>query len=136
MATTHQVFNQSVPLEGHDAAAKVKLLSFEAFGRAPADLPRDELSAETPLGDKPVRQIGACHDRDGQLDASVRLDGDLKDALFQSLKGERNALKVYGQDGRVWTCKGRGAGRWATTESVLADVADVVRARRAAAELV
>jgi homoserine dehydrogenase len=126
----------SSDLEGHDAAAKVKLLSFEAFGRAPADLPRDELSADTPLGDKPVRQIGACHDRDGHLDASVRLDGDLKDALFQSLNGERNALKVYGQDGRVWTCKGRGAGRWATTESVLADVADVVRARRAAAELV
>ena len=80
-----------------------------------------------------MRQIGACHDRGGELDASVRLDGDLKDALFQSLNGERNALKVYGQDGRVWTCKGRGAGRWATTESVLADVADVVRARRAAA---
>jgi len=94
------------------------------------------LAAETPLGDAPVRQIGACFDRDGELDAYVRLDGALEDALFLSLNGERNALKVYGQDGRVWTCKGRGAGRWATTESVLADVADVMRARRAAAELV
>lgn len=126
----------SSDLEGFDAAAKVKLLSFEAFGRSPDSLPRDVLAAETPLGEGPVRQIGACFDRGGALDASVRLDGELEDALFLSLNGERNALKVYGQDGRVWTCKGRGAGRWATTESVLADVADVMRARRAAAELV
>jgi homoserine dehydrogenase len=40
-------------------------------------------------------------------------------------------LKVYGEDGRVWSCKGRGAGRWPTTESVLADLADIVRARHA-----
>jgi|GEM_PF-179872 len=126
----------SSDLEGFDAEAKVKLLSFEAFGRSPDALPRDVLAAETPLGEAPVRQIGACFDRDGGLDAYVRLDGALEDALFLSLNGERNALKVYGQDGRVWTCKGRGAGRWATTESVLADVADVMRARRAAAELV
>jgi homoserine dehydrogenase len=126
----------SSDLEGFDAEAKVKLLSFEAFGRSPDALPRDVLATETPLGDAPVRQIGACFDRDGELDAYVRLDGALEDALFLSLNGERNALKVYGQDGRVWTCKGRGAGRWATTESVLADVADVMRARRAAAELV
>lgn len=126
----------SADLEGHDAAAKVKLLSFEAFGRSPDDLPCDVLDAATPLGATPVRQIGACFERGGDLDAYVRLDGELEDALFLSLNGERNALKVYGQDGRVWTCKGRGAGRWATTESVLADVADVMRARRAAAELV
>lgn len=126
----------SSDLEGHDAAAKVKLLSFEAFGRSPDDLPCDVLDAGTPLGATPVRQIGACFERGSDLDAYVRLDGELEDALFLSLNGERNALKVYGQDGRVWTCKGRGAGRWATTESVLADVADVMRARRAAAELV
>ena len=126
----------SSDLEGRDAAAKVKLLSFEAFGRGPVNVPCDVLSAQTPVGHAPVRQIGACFDRDGELDASVRLNDALEDALFQSLNGERNALKVYGADGRVWSCKGRGAGRWATTESVLADVADIVRARRAAAELV
>lgn len=126
----------SSDLEGRDAAAKVKLLSFEAFGRGPVDMPCDVLSAQTPVGHAPVRQIGACFDRNGELDASVRLNDALEDALFQSLNGERNALKVYGADGRVWSCKGRGAGRWATTESVLADVADIVRARRAAAELV
>ncbi|WP_409018812.1 homoserine dehydrogenase [Brevundimonas vesicularis] len=126
----------SSDLEGHDSAAKVKLLAFEAFGQAPADVPCDVLSARTELGPRLVRQIGSCFRKDGALEAAVRLDRDLEDALFQSLEGERNALKVYGQDGRVWTCKGRGAGRWATTESVLSDLADVVRARRAAAEKV
>lgn len=126
----------SSDLEGRDAAAKVKLLSYEAFGRSPSEVPCDELSANTSVGHAPVRQIGACFEKDGKLDASVKLNDALEDALFQSLNGERNALKVFGADGRVWSCKGRGAGRWATTESVLADVADIVRARRAAAELV
>ena len=124
----------SSDLEGLDSAAKVKLLSFEAFGEKPDEVPCDVLSSATVLGDKPVRQIGACFRKDGELVASVKLERELDDSLFQSLAGERNALKVYGEDGRVWSCKGRGAGRWATTESVLADLADVVRARRAAAE--
>ena len=126
----------SSDLEGRDAAAKVKLLSYEAFGKVPNDVPCDALSAQTKVGASPVRQIGACFDKAGHLDASVSLNDALEDALFQSLNGERNALKVFGADGRVWACKGRGAGRWATTESVLADVADIVRARRAAVELV
>jgi len=122
----------SSDLEGRDAAAKVKLLAFEAFGETPEgdSIPCDELSARYAVTG-PVRQIGACHRKDGQLSASVKLDADLSDPMFQSLRGERNALKVYGEDGRVWSCKGRGAGRWPTTESVLADVADIIRAHHA-----
>ena len=123
----------SSDLEGRDSAAKVRLLAFEAFGVVPseAEVPCDVLSADFNSA-SPVRQIGACR-RDGdRLTASVSLDADLSDPLFASLTGERNALKVYGEDGRVWTCQGRGAGRWPTTESVLADVADIVRARHAA----
>lgn len=122
----------SSDLEGRDSAAKVRLLAFEAFGRTPAeaDVPCAVLSeAFKPAG--PVRQIGACaRDGDG-LKASVSLDVGLDDPFFQSLNGERNGLKVYGEDGRVWSCKGRGAGRWPTTESVLSDLADIVRARHA-----
>ena len=126
----------SADLEGLDAAAKVRLLAYEAFGVSPeADaVPRDALSAET-QPDAALRQIGACR-RDGErLDASVRLRADADDALFQSLKGEGNALKVHGADGRVWRCRGRGAGRWATTESLMADLAEIVRIRRADAGL-
>ncbi len=122
----------SSDLEGRDSAAKVRLLAFEAFGQTPAEdqVPCAVLSeAFKPSG--PVRQIGACA-RDGEgLKASVSLDVGLDDPFFQALNGERNGLKVYGEDGRVWACKGRGAGRWPTTESVLADLADIVRARHA-----
>jgi homoserine dehydrogenase len=124
----------SSDLEGRDAAAKVRLLSFEAFGETPEEgaITCDILSdAFRPTG-SPVRQIGACRKSGAGLDATVLLDRELEDPLFLALRGERNALKVYGEDGRVWSCKGRGAGRWPTTESVLADVADIVRARHAA----
>ncbi len=124
----------SSDLEGRDAAAKVRLLSYEAFGETPGEgtITCDVLSDAFRPNGAPVRQIGACVKSDAGLDATVLLDRELEDPLFLALRGERNALKVYGEDGRVWSCKGRGAGRWPTTESVLADVADIVRARHAA----
>lgn len=121
----------SSDLEGRDSAAKVRLLAFEAFGRTPAgDVPCAILSESfKPMG--PVRQIGACMRESDELKASVSLDVGLDDPFFLALNGERNGLKVYGEDGRVWSCGGRGAGRWPTTESVLADLNDIVRARHA-----
>src|SRR5690606_24047252 len=103
----------SSDLEGRDAAAKVKLLAFEAFGETPPgdDIPCDVLSAAFEAKGGAVRQCGACRRNGERLDASVRIRDALDDALFEVLPGERNALKVYGEDGRVWLCKGRGAGR-------------------------
>lgn len=120
----------SSDLEGRDSAAKVRLLAFEAFGRPAEDVPCAALSEDfRPSG--PVRQIGACFQEADRLKASVSLDVSLDDPFFLALNGERNGLKVYGEDGRVWSCAGRGAGRWPTTESVLADLNDIVRARHA-----
>lgn len=120
----------SSDLEGRDSAAKVRLLAFEAFGRPAEDVPCAVLSEDfQPAG--PVRQIGACFREGDALKASVSLDVGLDDPFFLALNGERNGLKVYGEDGRVWSCGGRGAGRWPTTESVLADLNDIVRARHA-----
>lgn len=114
----------SSDLEGHDSAAKVRLLAYEAFGATPDALPLDALSPEAAPSAPGLRQIGACRRRDAALEASVRLT-PVEDPLFLSLHGERNALRVVGADGRVWTCKGRGAGRHATCESVLADLYDL-----------
>jgi homoserine dehydrogenase len=120
----------SSDLEGRDSAAKVRLLAFEAFGRPAEDVPCAALSEDfQPSG--PVRQIGACFREGDALKASVSLDVGLDDPFFLGLNGERNGVKVYGEDGRVWSCGGRGAGRWPTTESVLADLNDIVRARHA-----
>lgn len=124
----------SADIDGHDAAAKVRILAFEAFNEvlADSDVPRDPLSADVAasLAGKPVKQVANCQAKNGALAAKVELRQ--ADDLFRSLRGERNALRVTGADGRVWVCTGRGAGRWPTAESVLADIADV---RRAAARM-
>ena len=98
------------------------------------EVPRDHHS-ETTDASGGVRQIGACAREGERLKPSVSLKADHGDPLFSDLRGEGNALKVYGADGRVWRCRGRGAGRWATTESLMGDLAEIVRARRADAGL-
>lgn len=122
-------------LEGFDAAAKVRLLAFEAFGVMPdeADIPRDVLSAASPPS-AGMRQLCRCRMDNGRLVAEVRLVAGSMDPVFAALKGEGNALKVTDADGSVIRCRGRGAGRWATAESLLADLADLAArqlARRA-----
>lgn len=120
----------SSDLEGHDAGAKVRLLAFEAFGLMPdeVDIPRDVLSAASlpPAG---ARQLCRCHMDNGRLIAEVRLAAGPIDPLFAALKGEENALKVIAVDGAVVRCRGRGAGRWATAESLLADLSDLAGRR-------
>lgn len=122
----------SADLEGLDALAKVRLLAFEAFGVMPeeAAIPRDVLDPRNlpPAG---ARQVCRCELKEGKPVASVRLvSGDL-DPLFADLKGEGNALKVIAEDGSVFRCRGRGAGRWATAESLLADLSDLAIGRLA-----
>ncbi|RZJ93737.1 MAG: homoserine dehydrogenase [Brevundimonas sp.] len=120
----------SSDLEGLDALAKVRLLAFEAFGLMPdeADIPRDVLNpaALPPAG---ARQVCRCELKDGKLVAAVRLVSGPLDPLFAELKGEGNALKVVSQDGSAVRRRGRGAGRWATAESLLADLSDLAAAR-------
>ncbi|MBJ7447078.1 MAG: homoserine dehydrogenase [Brevundimonas sp.] len=120
----------SADLEGLDAAAKVRLLAFEAFGRMPdqVEIPRDVLSADQPAAPG-ARQLCRCRLEEGKLIAEVRLVAGPMDALFATLKGEGNALKVIRQDGSVVRCKGRGAGRWATAESLLADLSELAAHR-------
>ncbi|WP_420470639.1 homoserine dehydrogenase [Brevundimonas sp. FT23042] len=120
----------SSDLEGLDALAKVRLLSFEAFGVMPqeVDIPRDVLdpAALPPAGS---RQLCRCELKDGKLVAAVRLVSGQLDPLFAELKGEGNALKVVSSDGSAVRRRGRGAGRWATAESLLADLSDLAAAR-------
>ncbi|MBA3051005.1 homoserine dehydrogenase [Brevundimonas sp.] len=122
----------SSDLEGLDAAAKVRLLAFEAFGVMPdeADIPRDILSADSPAV-AGTRQLCRCRMDNGRPVAEVRLVAGAGDSLFAALKGEGNALKLIAADGSVVRCRGRGAGRWATAESLLADLSDLAARRLA-----
>ena len=119
-------------LEGLDAVAKLRLLAFEAFGVMPdeVDIPRDILSASGAPASG-TRQLCRCRMASGRMVAEVRLVGGKLDPLFAVLKGEGNALKVTAADGSVVRCRGRGAGRWATAESLLADLSDLAARRLA-----
>jgi len=108
----------------------VRLLAFEAFGQMPdeVDIPRDVLSADAPPPPG-ARQLCRCRLDNGRVVAEVRLVAGALDPLFAALNGERNALKVIGADGSEGRCRGRGAGRWATAESLLADLGELAARR-------
>jgi homoserine dehydrogenase len=118
--------NPSADLSGLDAAAKLSILSHEAQqGRVTAQgLTRETLAPDTVLPQGRVRQLARLDGRTGEAGVTLRaVDGD---ALFADLPDEWNALRVTIGDGRVFTARGRGAGRTPTTESVWADLTDLV----------
>ena len=74
-----------------------------------------------------IRQLARLDVRTGETGVALRpVDGD---PLFADLPDEWNALRVTTGDGRVFTARGRGAGRVPTTESVWADLAELAADR-------
>lgn len=128
-------------IDGHDAANKLCVIA-RTLGVAltPDAVARDvftpaNLRAAAELGspDAVVRQIASIElDRPAQ--AAVRLVAvERGDPLFD-VPGERNACVVTWDDGFVQPVRGRGAGRWPTSESVLADVLCLLRQQAEQAE--
>ncbi|MGD2131316.1 MAG: aspartate kinase [Maricaulaceae bacterium] len=124
----------SADLDGRDAAAKIRILAYEAFGRAPAE---DDVKVEPLDADRLAeiaesggvwKQVAVCRcDEADKLHAEVRLFrcASGSDPLFYSADRERNALRVEARGGRAWTALGKGAGRWPTSMSVYADLLDM-----------
>jgi homoserine dehydrogenase len=116
----------SADLDGHDAAAKLQILAFEAFGLRldPAAIARQPLDAEVAAraARTPLKQVARAVLTPEGLRAAV---GFQADSAFLDLRCDRNALSLTARDGRTFSARGRGAGRWPTTESVLADLVDL-----------
>jgi len=115
-------------LSGLDAAAKLAILAHEALdgGLAPERIARQTLAADAILPMGRVRQLARLDLRtDSAGVAFTAVDGD---PLLADLPDEWNALRVTTGDGRIFTARGRGAGRIPTTESVWADLTDLVTA--------
>ena len=115
-------------LSGLDAAAKLAILAHEALdaGPTPGRIGRAILSGEAVLPQGRVRQLARLDVRIDRADvAFAAVDGD---GLFADLPDEWNAVRVTTDDGRIFTARGRGAGRVPTTESVWADLTDLVPA--------
>ncbi len=118
----------SADLTGLDAAAKLAILSHEALGsRLTVDgVARQTLGRDGVLPPGRVRQLARLDVRTGEISVALRnVDAD---PLFADLPDEWNALRVTTGDGRVFTARGRGAGRTPTAESVWADLTDLAEA--------
>jgi homoserine dehydrogenase len=116
----------SADLDGLDAAAKLQILAWEAFGGRLelGDIDRDSLSPDPDAAAdwSRIKQVSRVELTPAGLSASVRLI-EAPDHL--GLRSEGNVLRVTGADGTFWSGRGRGAGRWPTTESVFADLVDL-----------
>lgn len=122
-------------LSGEDARAKLSILAYEAFGEEPApervevqalDASRAARFAEDGRVWKQLAVLVAAVG--GGVKAGVRYECIDCDHLYGSVEGEENALSVFTEGGGVYSCKGKGAGRAPTVESVFSDLYDI-RAR-------
>jgi homoserine dehydrogenase len=116
----------SADLDGRDAAAKLRILALEAFGE---EIAEDEVERAALNDDviaaaarAPLKQISRLSYENGRLRARIVFAADQGFAVADA---DRNIVRATGLDGRVFTAKGRGAGRWPTTESVLSDLLDL-----------
>jgi homoserine dehydrogenase len=130
-------------LDGSDAAQKLALLAREAFGTALdwRRIPRRGLSgfdraavdAAARRG-QAVRLVASCERTAAGLRASVQPLELPLDHSFARIRGADNALRIETKNGAVLDCTARGAGRWPTTEAVLADLYDLLAERAPAVD--
>jgi homoserine dehydrogenase len=121
-------------LDGSDAAQKLALLVREAFGtaldwrriprRGFSGLDRSVLDAVARRG-RAVRLVASCERTAAGLRASVQPLEVALDHPFARLRGADNALRIEQRNGETMDLSARGAGRWPTTEAVLADLAEL-----------
>lgn len=126
--------NPQVDLEGIDAAEKLVLLARAAFD---VNLPIDSVARKGLEGlntkslrdaqqqGKMVRLIADCRRTAGRIEASVKpVELPMNHPLAQ-VNGVENRLMVEPEAGDLIIVSGKGAGRWPTTEAVMADLLDL-----------
>jgi homoserine dehydrogenase len=116
-------------LDGTDAAQKLILLARAAFD---VDLPLSSIRKRgiedlSKKNNRITRLVAECRrDSDGFL-ATVSPVELPPDHPLASVNGVENRLLIQSNCGKRWEISGHGAGRWPTTEAVLADLFDLRR---------
>jgi homoserine dehydrogenase len=123
-------------LSGRDAERKLRILCRHVFRTEPKTVEvacLDDTVAriirEAAKAGKRLRQIARASREVGGIHAQVRFENVALDSLFGRLTCEWNALEIIDVSGKTHRVTGRGAGRWPTTEAVMADLFDVHRNR-------
>jgi len=129
----------STDLDGTDAAHKLAIIAGAAFG---AVLDPDDVERTGILSVEPAR-VRAAAEGGGAVrlvaSAAWTAEGVVAEVGPRSLpaghplarvRAEENRVVIHPVDGAAIVVDGKGAGRWPTTESVIADVFELVRAGR------
>lgn len=117
-------------LDGTDAAQKLILLARAAFD---IELPLSSIQREGIEHLKPLqsgritRLVAECRRESHGFIARVSPIELTPEHPLASVNGVENCLLIQSQAGRSWEVRGSGAGRWPTTEAVLADLFDLWR---------
>jgi len=124
----------TLDISGRDSAQKLCLLTKAAFG---IDLREDDVSITgiedlktsdvraAILRGSVVRLVASCRKTSNGVEAKVEPVELPATHPFADLKGADNSLLLEHDDGTLRSIRGRGAGRWATTEAVVADLLDL-----------
>jgi homoserine dehydrogenase len=136
---TREGFAEADPVEdltGADTARKLRILCRHAFGAEAQEIAVEALDEAVARGAREVilrgmrlRQVARAARCDREVRATVRFEEVPAESPFGRLRGEWNALQILAKDGALHVFTGRGAGRWPTTEAVIADLFDAHRAR-------
>ena len=125
-------------LNGTDAAQKLVLLARAAFD---IDLPLSSIKKQGIQHLKPnqnsadiTRLVAVCQRESHGFTATVSPVELPSDHPLASVSGVENRLLIQSQTGKYWDVCGSGAGRWPTTEAVMADLFDLWRETNAVEE--
>ena len=123
-------------LNGSDAERKLRILCRHVFHAEPKSINVEVLDEavgrrahEAAATGQRLRQIARSTRSTGYLHAQVTFEIVETDSLFGRLTREWNALEIIDAAGNPHRVTGRGAGRWPTTEAVMADLFDIHRYR-------
>ncbi|MCZ6916942.1 MAG: homoserine dehydrogenase [Gemmatimonadetes bacterium] len=128
----------SLDLSGRDSASKLAVAAFIALGvqldpdtidRQGIDqLPPERIARAANEG-KVLRLVAQLERTETGWHARVHPVELSPEHALARTRGEENAVVVYGGGASARVLRGKGAGRWPTTTSVLADLLDLHRAR-------
>ena len=119
----------SSDVNGSDAAAKIRLVALLGFGEQVTleDIPRDTIE-NFALNNPPkgaMKRVATCwKDRNGFSTKLELKDLSLNNFIAQADGEEAHAIFHF-EDGDQYKIRGKGAGRWPTTEAVMADLFDI-----------
>ncbi|MCC6426326.1 MAG: aspartate-semialdehyde dehydrogenase [Phycisphaerales bacterium] len=129
----------STDLEGIDAAQKLAILAFHAFGECVdwREFQRTGISEATVQElldqrrtDQVIRLVAAARRTPEGIVGSIEPRLLSAPNPLAALRGPENALVIRCSDGSTSTHRGTGAGRWPTAQSVLADLLELRRLTR------